>query len=450
MLIDAEVPECGASPMTREIADPPHPTPNPDGPHAAGEGDETKPVPAGVPREGEALQEEPYDSFFDDVNKMLSQSIEQPAPDPVLGSRTGDDAPSRRSRPDDPVARLIRGDKQSPRTSEVFKAVVAMRAGGAEAASPGAPGPAGFSGGDSPEPETAAAAAAASPLLPDLVVGRREAGTEMTSDDEIREDARFPWFQVFILSYASAVTLALSWMVLTGRSSRPADPATTVSTEASETASPTVPSPSLLDAKTLPPVPPENTTTLRAPDDGDAPAPLRIGDLQVTPVSVALARVELEGSIDPSKYKEEASESLVLRLRFTNLSKSQAFAPLELAYIREQASRLDRCFITTSDGKSIGAYPLAVDSEWSIVGQESVVLDPGRSFETVIASEPGVANRLSSEMMWRVRLRIGSYRTDVIGVRFRSADVERDPAVCQSALRPLSRTACLGFALSGF
>jgi hypothetical protein len=159
--------------------------------------------------------------------------------------------------------------------------------------------------------------------------------------------------------------------------------------------------------------------------------------------------VELTGSIDPSKYRAEESESLVLRLRFTNLSKSR-FTPLELAYIREQGSLLDRCFITTSDGKTISTYPLAVDSEWAIVGQEYRVLDEGETVEAVIASEPGAANRLSSEMIWRVRLRIGLYRTDVIGVRFRDADVAREPGVCDSAQGRTSRTALLGFASSSF
>ncbi len=422
--------------MTREIADLPHPTPNPDEPHAPGKPDETEPVTARFPLDDEAEEEQPSDSFFDDVNQMLSQSIEQPAPDPVLGPLAGEDASSKRSRPDDPVARLIRGEQQSPRTSEVFKAVVALRAGGSEPAPAGAEAPHDFLLGDSADPETAAAAAPASLLLPDLVVERRVVEQESTSDDEIRGEARFPWFQVFILSYASAVTLALSWMVLTGRSPRPAGPSAIVSTSIGEPVPPAKPGPSLLDAKFLPPVPAENITTLDLP--------VRIGDLQVTPVSVALARVELVGAIDPSKYRQEDSESLVLRLRCTNLSKSQPFAPLELAYVREQPSRLDRCFITTSGDQTIGAFPLAVDSEWSIVGQECPVLDPGKSFETVIASEPGIANRLSSEMIWRVRLRIGPYRTDVIGVRFRDADVERDPVVCQSALCPLPRTACLG------
>jgi len=362
------------------------------------------------------VEEEPYDSFFDDVNKMLSQSIEQPAPDPVLGPPTDEYGSSKQSRPDDPIGRLIRGEKQSPRTSEVFKAVVALSAGVSEPAPPGAEVPPDFLRGGSPDPDPAAAAEPTSPLLPDLVVERGVDEEESSSDDDRPGEARFPWFQISILSYATAVTAALSWMVLTGRSPRPADQSANVSTAISDPVPPGKPGPSLLDTEALPPVPAENITTLNSP--------LRIGDLKVTPVSVALSHVELVGSIDPSKYRAEDSESLVLRLRFTNLSKSQSFAPLELAYIREQSSPLDRCFITSSGGKTIGAFPLAVDSEWSIVGQECPVLDQGKTFETVIASEPGASNRLSSEMIWRVRLRIGPYRTDVIGVRFRDADVE--------------------------
>ena len=58
------------------------------------------------------------------------------------------------------------------------------------------------------------------------------------------------------------------------------------------------------------------------------------------------------------------------------------------------------------------------------MGQEFTVLKPGESVETLIASEPGAADRLTDEMTWRVRLRIGPYRTDVLGVRFNKDDVE--------------------------
>jgi hypothetical protein len=67
---------------------------------------------------------------------------------------------------------------------------------------------------------------------------------------------------------------------------------------------------------------------------------------------------------------------------------------------------------------------LAVDSEWSIVGQKFTVLEPGKSVETLIASEPGAADRLTDLMTWHIRLRVAPYRTDVLGVRFNKNDVE--------------------------
>ena len=69
-----------------------------------------------------------------------------------------------------------------------------------------------------------------------------------------------------------------------------------------------------------------------------------------------------------------------------------------------------------------------MESEWSIEGQTFAALSPGETVETVIASESGVAERLTDEMTWRIRLRIGIYRTDVLGVRFHEYDVEKAPA----------------------
>jgi hypothetical protein len=404
--------------MTREIVDPPHPTPNPDGPHTPGNNHETAPVPAGPPGEDEAAEEEPSDSFFDDVNKMLSQSIEEPAPDPALGPESADGGSSQESRPDDSVGRALRGHKLSPRTSEVFKAVVALSAGSSEPPSPDAEIPPGFLAGDSPDPEAAVVAKTDSPLLSDLVVERREAEQESIPDDDLAGEARFPWFQVFLLSYASAITLALTWAVLTGRSFRPSDRSAASSAASSDAGPAQKPHASPIDGKALPPLPDENITAIGAS--------LRIGDLQVRPMSVALARVELVGSIDRSKYRIEDSESLVLRIQLTNLSKTQSFAPLELAYLREQGSPLDRCLITTPRGATIGAFPLDVESEWSVVGQESRVLGRGETSETIIASEPKAADRIASEMIWRVRLRIGRFRSDVVGIRFRDNEVQRD------------------------
>jgi hypothetical protein len=408
--------------MTREIVDPPHPTPNPDGPHSPGKSYEATPIPAGPRPDADHAEEEPYDSVFDDLNQKLSESIEQPAPDPALGPGIADDGSFKPSRSDDARGRLIRSQKLSPRTSEVFKAVVALSAASSEPTPPGAEVHPAFFEGDSPDPESKSSAQSDAPLLSELVVERRESERESVPDDDLGGEGRFPWFQVFLLSYASAVTLALTWMVMIGRSPHLSDRFATTSTATSDPAPPQKPSASRLDGKTLPLIPDENIVTL-----GSA---LRVGDLQIRPLSVALQRVELVGSIDASKYRAEESESLVLRMQLTNLSKSQRFAPLELAYIREQSSPLDRCLITTPGSRTIGAFALDVFSEWSIVGQEARVLERGETLETIIASEPGASEQMKSDMTWRVRLRIGPFRTDVVGIRFKDHEVERDAKVC--------------------
>ena len=93
-------------------------------------------------------------------------------------------------------------------------------------------------------------------------------------------------------------------------------------------------------------------------------------------------------------------------------------------FFASKATAPDRSTIVTMPGKGINLFPLAVDSEWSIEGQSFSVLKPGETVETVIASEPGVADKLTDEMIWRIRLRIGTYRTDVLGVRFNKHEIE--------------------------
>ena len=140
--------------------------------------------------------------------------------------------------------------------------------------------------------------------------------------------------------------------------------------------------------------------------------------------SVRTAPVALVRSIDANDSRREKSASLVLRLRLKNVSRDQEFAPLDPRFLREQGAALDRSTIVRASGNGINLFPLAVDSEWSIEGQSFNVLKPGETVETVIASEPGVADKLTDEMVWRVRLRIGTYRTDVLGVRFNKHEIE--------------------------
>ncbi len=226
-----------------------------------------------------------------------------------------------------------------------------------------------------------------------------------------------------LLSYSSALTLAMIWMFWTGRIPKAAAPnpePTAAEKPALESPlRPADPAPS----SPSPPLPPENLTTL-----GKA---IRLGDLEVTPLTVLAVPVELVRTIDPDKRRRER-DCLILRLRLLNRSKEQAFTPVDRNLVRDRDLRAFDPYIETSEGRMIRLFPLAMDSEWSILGQSFPVLEPGESAETFIAAEPGSANLLADEMTWRVRLRIGVYRSDMLGVRFTKGG--RPPALATIAL----------------
>jgi hypothetical protein len=135
--------------------------------------------------------------------------------------------------------------------------------------------------------------------------------------------------------------------------------------------------------------------------------------------------VELVRTIEPAEYRVEEVNSLVLRLKLTNLSTDHSLKPLSRSLIRDAASQLDRSFVAIQDGGKIDFYPLAVESEWLIAGQEFSVLKPGESVATLVASEPVSEDRLRDEMTWRIRLRVGPYKTDILGVRFRRSELSQ-------------------------
>src|SRR5262249_9571680 len=152
-------------------------------------------------------------------------------------------------------------------------------------------------------------------------------------------------------------------------------------------------------------VPPENVA--------DLGRTIRLGDLDVTPISVEARAVELVRTIEPRARRRQA-DCLVLRLNLVNRSKEQTFSPIDLNLVRERDLRSFDPYLATSEGKKMRLFPLAMDSEWSISGQEFPMLDPGQAAETFVVAEPGSASHLADEMRWRVRLRIGVYRIDML------------------------------------
>jgi hypothetical protein len=387
--------------MSRNIPNKPHPTPDPEKLHSV-EGSDPRDF--AVVRPGSlansahssgsaddlALDELTYDSCHDDLNQVLSQSMEQPDPDPLLESSAGGVEPADAS-----------GPKRAPRTSEVFRAVAIS--GDIAARSSGS--------GARPDSDDIPAEV----TVPGLEITDRGSGSSDSSpSSEGNPESKIPWGQIALLSYSSALTFGLIWMFWTGRVPRRAEPAAAPSSAEKTALDSAFRSTGPDSVSPAPPLPKENFAAIGKT--------VRLGDLEVTPVSIEAMPVELVRTIDPGRRRRE-DKCLVLRLRLTNRSNDQTFVPIDRTLVRERDFRPYDPYIVGSHGETIRLFPLAIDSEWSIHGQKFPMLHPGDSAETFIAAEPGAADRVAEEMTWRVRLRIGVYRSDMLGVQFSRSDV---------------------------
>ncbi len=221
------------------------------------------------------------------------------------------------------------------------------------------------------------------------------------------------WPMVVLASYASAVTLALVWWVvvpaLRGRSdvdnfSAPKPAA--VGTRRADRSRKVEPAP---------PIPADHVTTLGKP--------LVVGSLEVTPLDVSrtdvtLRRTALAGE---GEEKEGGSGAMALRLRLRNTSGDAVFAPLDEAYLRDRDDGLSESFVELDGGGRVYLYPLPVDSEWSIVGQNFPDLKPGEAKETRVVTAADFPST-SSGMTWRLKLRTGLNATAVVGLKVPGSD----------------------------
>jgi hypothetical protein len=400
--------------MPSEIREKPPSTPHPDQPRTPGAAGE------GVHRrrdEPEKTQEfDPddmvFDSVVDDLNLKLAESVLEP--DPALKSIDPFGAKKQPSGGEPPIPQFLAEKRNQPGTAEIFGDVGSR----SDEIAPHREGRINrlfsrlFSG-------AARRRSSGSRGVGEAIPAPHRTGEFLrvdsgSHDDENGADIRTTLLTLLLLSYSSAVTLGLAWVLWAGRSIHPADrPASQTSHDADPQAAKS-PDPDVPAA--LPPIPPENVTSV-----GQT---IRVGDVEVTPLAAGLAPVELVGAIDPADYRVEAVHSLVLRFKLTNRSQDHAFKPLSRNLLRNVGvPAVDRSFVETPDGGKINLYPLAVESEWLILGQPFTVLKPGESVETLVASRPVTEDRLPDQMTWRIRLRIGPYRTDMLGVRFAKSDL---------------------------
>jgi hypothetical protein len=201
----------------------------------------------------------------------------------------------------------------------------------------------------------------------------------------------------------------------------------------------------------LKPLPDDLRTTLGKP--------LRIGDLEVTPVRVEREHVKVVvESFDPEPC---TGDSLVLYLRMKNLSSDYAFAPLDNYFDRrwEAGALPPFTLLEVGDkyrfyGGPARWYPLGDPRnrrEW-VVGRKNHpdVLRPGGEEEFIVCTNgydpKAVAVLFGGEsrpyhglFLWRVRVRRGLVhfegkdrsKTAVIGVRFSDKDIRNAPPQAQ-------------------
>lgn len=223
--------------------------------------------------------------------------------------------------------------------------------------------------------------------------------------------SRSSFLLLWLLSYASAVTLALIWILWTGRTLTTPRPAID---ESFSLAQPTAPNLSTTDAPPLP-LPPENLIPLGRS--------IVLGSIEVRPLGIERQHLTLAHSIAPEQSRQERFSSLVLRLRVTNLSNDRPISPLEKFSVRDFPGVPNETFLQT-ECKRIAMYPLALESEWQIVGQDFPTLRPGESAESLLATAPlSTKKTLGETMTWHARLRVTPHQTNIIGVLFSEADI---------------------------
>ena len=236
---------------------------------------------------------------------------------------------------------------------------------------------------------------------------------------EVSDDRGIPLSTLLLASYASAVTLGLLWVLWTGRRVRDfvAEPEPPPSSGAEQ--DPGLRADRARRITPPPPIAAEHLTSL-----GRA---VRIGMIEVTPLRITSGPVELGRVFNSRQTKPGGKNTLKLLLSLKNISSELILAPLDEAFLRSRPRFDMESYIETSqDGGTISLYPLALESEWSIVGQDFREIRPAETFETLVVSAPDALGRITPEMTWRIRLRTDINHTDDLGVRFHATDVQAE------------------------
>ncbi|MDR3622049.1 MAG: hypothetical protein P4L85_22055 [Paludisphaera borealis] len=366
------------------LTEPPH-TPFPDALASSDSEPSHGPFPPTPPLNAGQPLVVPETTTADDISLILTTSIEKPEPDPMLGSGY----PSSTSPPES----IPGGDHEPLATFSM-------------PASASTSDPLGLDIGIQLAPSSDS-------------VARQRAAAEVSGDEiegHAGDDSKPPYSlpMLLLVSYASAVTLALVWVLWTGRGlSKPtADRGGSVSSSL-----PAIDWAKVSAPKRAP------VSSLAADRVTGLGKPLVIGDLEVTPIVVLFQNVRVYRIVDPDAERRENPACLVLTLRLRNKSSDRRLTPLELASVRDAVDPTEASFIETASGERIAMFKLAMESEWSIENQSFPAVEPGGAEDVILVSEPVEEPRLASPLVWRIKLKTGVGRSEEIGVRFARQEI---------------------------
>jgi hypothetical protein len=170
----------------------------------------------------------------------------------------------------------------------------------------------------------------------------------------------------------------------------------------------------------------------------------RFGNILVEPLRITRGPVEFDHYTRNSRKQQPPTPPVLkLWLRLTNVSTDQEVAPLDslLLFKRElnrEGELVSNTFVAPlgrlEEGPVVFAYPAAQNSEWDMRGQElGRKLAPGESLETFVPSDSAGLDELlaQEELTWRFHLRkgyapTGRGVTTLVEVSFRADDVQAE------------------------
>lgn len=233
---------------------------------------------------------------------------------------------------------------------------------------------------------------------------------------------------LILVSYASAVTLALVYLLMRGLNAEPP----------------------MHQLESLPD-PVDEKGTVRIIERGaelpfghtlELASKQRFGNIVVEPLRLTRGPVEFVHFTGDKRHKHPPSEPVVkLWLRLTNVSKDQEIAPFDAQLLYQRAMNragvlVANNFIRRSDqpptGPVVYAYPASQHSEWDMRDQHlGHVLKPGESMELFIPSDWEGLDQLEGPLQWRLHMRKGYSPkgrgvTTLVDVVFNSNDIRSE------------------------